>query len=47
MSESIATYEGSGFEISGMYPVTREESTGRVVEFDCVMVRADAVPKAE
>lgn len=47
MSESIATYEGSGFEISGMYPVTREESTGRVVEFDCVMVRADAVPKEE
>lgn len=45
MAEAIATYEGGGFEISGMYPVTREETTGRVVEFDCVMVRADAVPK--
>jgi FkbM family methyltransferase len=47
MAEAIATYEASGFEISGMYPVTREAATGRVVEFDCVMVRADAVPATE
>lgn len=47
MNEAIATYEGSGFEISGMYPVTREASTARVVEFDCVMVRADAVPEED
>ncbi|MFD1273501.1 hypothetical protein ACFQ51_22510 [Streptomyces kaempferi] len=46
MREAIATYEEAGFEITGMYPVTREETTGRVVEFDCVMVRADAVPEA-
>jgi len=44
MSESIATYEASGFEITGMYPVTREDTTGRVVEFDCVMMRASAAP---
>jgi FkbM family methyltransferase len=44
MGEAIAVYEGSGFGITGMYPVTREESTGRVVEFDCVMMRADAAP---
>ena len=42
MAESIATYEAEGFGISGMYPVTREPATGRVVEFDCVMVRAEA-----
>ncbi|MHA5049672.1 FkbM family methyltransferase [Streptomyces sp. SD15] len=47
MSESIATYEGSGFEITGMYPVTREATTARVVEFDCVMVRASAVPDTD
>ncbi|WP_327430211.1 FkbM family methyltransferase [Streptomyces sp. NBC_01236] len=46
MAESIAVYEGSGFEITGMYPVSREPATGRVVEFDCVMVRADAVPRS-
>ncbi|WP_435229121.1 FkbM family methyltransferase [Streptomyces sp. Tue6028] len=46
MGEAIAVYEGSGFEITGMYPVSREAATGRVVEFDCVMVRAAAVPDA-
>lgn len=45
MGEAIATYEADGFEITGMYPVTREESTGRVLEFDCVMARADALPE--
>ena len=45
MAESIATYEAEGFGISGMYPVTREPATGRVVEFDCVMVRAEAAPE--
>jgi len=45
MGEAIAAYEAEGFGISGMYPVTREPTTGRVVEFDCVMVRADAAPE--
>ena len=44
MSEAIAAYEDAGFEITGMYPVTREGNTGRVVEFDCVMARAAAAP---
>ncbi|MBC9715303.1 FkbM family methyltransferase [Streptomyces sp. TRM66268-LWL] len=42
MAESIAAYESRGFGITGMYPVTREPATGRVVEFDCVMVRPEA-----
>ncbi|TLS46805.1 FkbM family methyltransferase [Streptomyces montanus] len=42
MHEAVAVYEDSGFEITGMYPVTREPATGRVVEFDCVMMRATA-----
>lgn len=41
MTEAIATYEAAGFGASGMFPVTREELTGRVLEFDCVLVRAD------
>lgn len=44
MDEAIRTYEADGFEVTGMYPVTREERTGRVLEFDCVMARADALP---
>ncbi|GAB3717002.1 FkbM family methyltransferase [Nocardiopsis oceani] len=47
MDESIRTYEADGFEVTGMYPVTREDATGRVLEFDCVMVRADALPAPE
>ncbi len=43
MGESVATYEAGGFEITGMYPVTREAATGRVVEFDCVMMRPKAL----
>lgn len=44
MGEAVAAYEGAGFGITGMYPVTREATTGRVIEFDCVMMRADAAP---
>ncbi|WP_425827347.1 FkbM family methyltransferase [Streptomyces fractus] len=44
MEEALAEYEGHGFEVTGMYPVTREKSTGRVLEFDCVMMRAGAAP---
>lgn len=42
MRESIQAYEDAGFEITGMFPVSREGKTARVVEYDCVMVRADA-----
>jgi FkbM family methyltransferase len=44
MPESLAIYEGAGFEIAGMYPVTFHRSTLRVIEFDMIMVRADAAP---
>lgn len=44
---ALATYEAAGFEVSGMFPVTRERDTGRVLEFDCVLVRADALEREE
>ncbi|HET9646934.1 MAG TPA: FkbM family methyltransferase [Microlunatus sp.] len=46
MGESVAAYEAAGFGVTGMYPVTRESATGRVVEFDCVMFRPEACPSA-
>lgn len=46
MAEALVEYEAHGFEITGMYPVTREKSTGRVLEFDCVMMRPAASPVA-
>ena len=43
LPDQIAAYEAAGFEITGMFPVTRHRSTLRVIEFDVTMVRADAV----
>ena len=44
LPEALALYEQSGFEVTALYPVSRETATARVLEFDCVMVRADAAP---
>jgi FkbM family methyltransferase len=43
MPDAIATYEAAGFELTGLYPVTREPD-GRVIEYDCTMVRAETLP---
>ncbi len=45
LPEALALYEASGFEVTALYPVSRETATARVLEFDCVMVRADAVTR--
>jgi FkbM family methyltransferase len=44
MPESLAVYEAAGFEVAGLYPVTRERRSARALEFDCVLVRAGALP---
>ena len=44
MTDAIARYEAAGFELTGLFPVSRDEPTGRVIELDCVMVRAAALP---
>lgn len=38
--EAIGVYEASGFEICGLFPVSRQSRTLRVNEFDCIMVRS-------
>jgi FkbM family methyltransferase len=43
LPQQIAAYEAEGFEITGMFPVTRHRATLRVIEFDVTMVRAEAV----
>jgi FkbM family methyltransferase len=43
MPEALAVYEAAGYELTGLYPVTREPD-GRVIEYDCTMVRAAALP---
>ena len=44
MPQAIAIYEDAGFEVSGLFPVSREFTTTRVLEYDCILVRASAVP---
>lgn len=42
LPEQLTEYEAAGFEIAGMFPVSRHHDTMRIIEFDLVMVRADA-----
>lgn len=42
-TEQLATYERAGFGLTGMFPVIRDGTTMRVIEFDAMMVRAAAV----
>lgn len=46
MPEQITVYEDAGFAITGMFPVTRDRRSLRVIEFDVVMVRPGAVRSA-
>jgi FkbM family methyltransferase len=39
MAEAIAVFEAAGFALTALHPVSREDATARVIEFDCVMVR--------
>jgi len=39
-TDSLIAYERAGFGILGMFPVTRDR--GRVIEYDCLLARADA-----
>jgi FkbM family methyltransferase len=45
MRKALATYEKAGFEIAALYPVSRQTRTARVLEYDCVMVRASVLKK--
>jgi FkbM family methyltransferase len=45
MPAALAAYEAAGFEIAALYPVSRQTRTARVLEYDCVMVRAAALKR--
>jgi FkbM family methyltransferase len=47
LPEQISVYEAAGFEITGMFPVTRHRATLRVIEFDVTMVRGEAVRRTD
>jgi hypothetical protein len=35
--ESLALFEEKGFKITGLYPVSREKDTLKLIELDCIM----------
>lgn len=39
MTEAVVAYTRAGYHITGMFPVSTEGHTGRVLEFDCLLVR--------
>ncbi len=39
--EALGTYRRLGFEVTGLYPVSRDRETLVVIEFDCVMRRRE------
>ena len=41
--ESITEFRKHGFEVTGLYPVSRDGDSLVVIEFDCVMVKRSAV----
>jgi FkbM family methyltransferase len=46
LPDQIAAYESAGFEITGMFPVSRHRASMRVIEFDVTMVRTDAIGRS-
>jgi hypothetical protein len=40
--DSIAALEKLGFEVTGLFPIARDNAL-RVIEFDCVMVQTAVV----
>lgn len=47
MAEQITAYEQSGFAITGMFSVSRDKPTLRVIEFDVVMIGPRALRERE
>jgi FkbM family methyltransferase len=41
-AEMLKYFQGNGFQVSGMYPINRDQRTLAVIEYDCVFVRGDA-----
>jgi len=37
--DALAEFEKQGFEVTGMYPLSRDKKSMAVVEYDCVMTR--------
>lgn len=47
LTEQLAVYEAAGFAPAGMFQVSRHRSSMRIIEFDLMMVRADAASSTE
>ena len=41
--ESLNVFRQAGFELTGLYPVSRDPGSLQLIELDCVMRRVDKV----
>jgi FkbM family methyltransferase len=46
MRVALSSYESYGFALAGLFPVSHDPATARVLEYDCLMVRPDVEPSA-
>jgi len=47
LTEQLAVYEDAGFAPAGMFQVSRHRASMRIIEFDLMMVRAQATSSAQ
>jgi len=45
--EALAEFERQGFEVTGLYPISRDKQTLAIVEYDCVMTRCSSEGNAK
>jgi FkbM family methyltransferase len=41
MLEALDAYQSAGFALSGLFPVSRDLDTARILEYDCLMLRCE------
>jgi FkbM family methyltransferase len=44
LTQSLATFEKEGFQVSGLYPLARDEEACRTIEYDCLMLNRAFLP---
>jgi FkbM family methyltransferase len=44
IEDALGVFRAAGFDVTGFFPVAVENTTARLLEVDCVMIRSQALP---
>jgi FkbM family methyltransferase len=44
IEDALGAFRAAGFDVTGFFPVAVENSTARLLEVDCVMIRSQSLP---